>query len=168
MPRNAMLSIRMPEETREQLEATAEAHGETWSALMQRYIEEGLRMDRHPGIVFRSGPAGRRPGLAGGPDVWEVVRVIQNVEAHGGRVIAEAARRLGLSAAQIRIAADYSADYPAEIDAWLAKVDAQAVEAEELSRRRQGTLADFFAASPLRESGLEIERPQDPPRDLDL
>ena len=31
-----------------------------------------------------------------------------------------------------------------------------------------GTLADFFAASPLRESGLEIERPQDLPRDLDL
>lgn len=35
------------------------------------------------------------------------------------------------------------------------------VSAEEWERktRRQGTLADFFAASPLRESGLEIERP---------
>ena len=29
-----------------------------------------------------------------------------------------------------------------------------------------GTLADFFAASPLRESGLEIERPQEGPREL--
>lgn len=27
-------------------------------------------MDEHPGIVFRSGPAGRRAGLAGGPDIW--------------------------------------------------------------------------------------------------
>lgn len=44
------------------------------------------------------------------------------------------------------------------------------VAAEEWERktRRQGTLADFFAASPLRDSGLEIERSQDGPRDVDL
>jgi prevent-host-death family protein len=44
------------------------------------------------------------------------------------------------------------------------------VAAEEWERKtkRQGTLADFFAASPLRDSGLEIERPQDGPRDIDL
>jgi prevent-host-death family protein len=44
------------------------------------------------------------------------------------------------------------------------------VAAEEWERKtkRQGSLADFFAASPLRESGLEIERPQDRPRDIDL
>lgn len=137
MPRNALLSIRMPDETRKQLEATAKAHGKTRSALMQRYIEEGLRMDRHPGIVFRPGPAGRRPALAGGPDVWEVVSVVRNVEVRGERAIAEAASWLGLAAAQVRIAVEYYADYPAEIDAWLAKVDSQAVEAEELSRRRQ-------------------------------
>src|SRR5947208_10277651 len=93
MPRNAMISIRMPDETLEQLEATAEARGETRSALTQRYIDEGLRMDRHPGIVFRPGAAGRRPGLAGGPDVWEVIRVVRNVEArrtshHGGGELA--------------------------------------------------------------------------------
>lgn len=44
------------------------------------------------------------------------------------------------------------------------------VAADEWERKtkRRGTLADFFAASPLRESGLVIERPQDGPRDLDL
>lgn len=140
MPRTAMLSIRMPDDTREQLEATAEAYGETRSALMQRYIEEGLRMDRHPGIVFRPGPAGRRPGLAGGPDVWEVVRVVRSVETRGDRAIAEAAKWLGLSASQARIAVEYYTDYPAEIDAWLARIDAQAVEAEELFQRRQEML----------------------------
>src|SRR4029453_5564690 len=140
MPRNAMLSIRMPDDTREQLEATAEAHGETRSALMQRYIEEGLRMDPHAGIVFRPGPAGRRPGLAGGPDVWEVVRVVRNVETRGDRAIEKAASWLGLSAAQVRIAVENHATSPAEVDAWLAKVDAQAVEAEELFRRRQEML----------------------------
>ena len=32
-------------------------------------------------------------------------------------------------------------------------------------QNREGTLAEFFAASPLRESGLEIESPQDGLRD---
>ena len=135
-----MISIRMPDETLEQLEATAEARGETRSALTQRYIDEGLRMDRHPGIVFRPGPAGRRPGLAGGPDLWEVVRVVRNVEARGDRAIEEAASWLGLSATQVRIVMEYYADYPAEIDAWLAKVDTQAAEAEEVFLRRQEVL----------------------------
>jgi hypothetical protein len=31
-------------------------------------------MNAHPGIVCRDGPAGRRPGVVGGPDVWEVIQ----------------------------------------------------------------------------------------------
>jgi hypothetical protein len=42
------------------------------------------------------------------------------------------------------------------------------LEEEEIAGSRQGTLADFFSASPLREFGLEIERPQDGPRDISL
>jgi hypothetical protein len=47
------------------------------SPLAERLIDEGLRMDDHPLIVFRSGPAGRRPALAGGPDIAEVVGAIE-------------------------------------------------------------------------------------------
>lgn len=44
------------------------------------------------------------------------------------------------------------------------------VSTEEWERitRRRGSLADFFAASPLRGSRLEIERPKDGPRDIKL
>ena len=44
------------------------------------------------------------------------------------------------------------------------------VAAEEWERQRQrsGTLAGFFAASPLRESGLVIESSKDNPREIDL
>lgn len=35
-------------------------------------------------------------------------------------------------------------------------------------QNREGTLAEFFAASPLRESGLELERPHNGPRDHPL
>lgn len=34
--------------------------------------------------------------------------------------------------------------------------------------RRQGTLADFFSASPLRNAGVAIKRLKDGPRELDL
>ncbi|MGO8953726.1 MAG: type II toxin-antitoxin system Phd/YefM family antitoxin [Rhodomicrobium sp.] len=44
------------------------------------------------------------------------------------------------------------------------------VSAEEWARRtrRTGTLAEFFAASPLRESGLEIERLKEEARPAEL
>ena len=44
------------------------------------------------------------------------------------------------------------------------------VSAEEWERkaRRKGNLAEFFAASPLRNSGLRIRRVQDRPRKIDL
>jgi prevent-host-death family protein len=44
------------------------------------------------------------------------------------------------------------------------------VSAEEWERktRRKGNLAEFFAASPLRDSGLEIERMPDGPRGIGL
>ena len=48
--------------------------------LIQRYVAEGIEMDEHPGIHFRSGPAGRRPSLVGGPDVWEVVAVFRSFD----------------------------------------------------------------------------------------
>ena len=44
------------------------------------------------------------------------------------------------------------------------------VSAEEWEKKtkRTGNLAEFFAASPLRDSGIEIERKQDRPRKIDL
>lgn len=44
------------------------------------------------------------------------------------------------------------------------------VSIEEWDRktRRNGNLAEFFASSPLSDSGLEIERAKDLPRDVDL
>jgi len=42
------------------------------------------------------------------------------------------------------------------------------VEEWECRNRRRGDLVDFFASSPLREDGLQIERAVDHPRELDL
>jgi prevent-host-death family protein len=42
------------------------------------------------------------------------------------------------------------------------------VEERERKTKRKGNLAEFFAASPLRNSGLRIERSKDRPREIDL
>jgi len=37
-------------------------------------------METFPAIEFRDGPAGRRPAIRGGPDVWEIVLVAGELE----------------------------------------------------------------------------------------
>ncbi len=71
----APVSTRYPSDTLKRLDRRARTEGHSRSMLIQRYVAEGIEMDEHPGIVFRSGPAGRRPGLVSGADVWEVVAV---------------------------------------------------------------------------------------------
>src|SRR5579863_9557786 len=66
------VSVRLDDALAERLRLRARAAGETLSDRLRRYAEEGTRREEHPLIVFRDGPTGRRAGLLGGPDVWEV------------------------------------------------------------------------------------------------
>lgn len=85
------------------------------TALADRYIEEGLAMDTHPGIIFRDGPAGRRPAVLGGPDVWEVIQVFL-AEGRNTRATAE---NLRLRPGLVEAAIAYYADNPDVIDDWI-------------------------------------------------
>ena len=128
------LSVRVEAETLDSLDAESRRTGESRSQLTKRLLNEGLRMAAHPGIVFRSGPAGRRPGLYAGPDVWEVVRIVRGLSPEEDW-IKRAAELSGLAAVQVRAALDYYADYTDEIDAWLRRVDEEAARAETRWRR---------------------------------
>src|SRR5271154_888869 len=55
--------------------------GLSLSSAANRLVDEALRMAEHPGIIFRSGPSGRRAALSGGPDVWEVIRAVKSAHA---------------------------------------------------------------------------------------
>src|SRR5215213_8675166 len=83
----ANVSVRINRETAVRIRARAEARGERLSDALRRYAEEGDRAESHPGIVFRSGPSGRRAGLAGGPDVWEICFAVRQMG--GGRQAVE-------------------------------------------------------------------------------
>src|SRR3989442_8404717 len=86
--------------------------GEPIVRLAQRYIDEGMRLDRHPGIVFRTGPAGRRPVVVGGPDVWEVVQAARSAPERGDALVAALAERIGVAPDKIRAAVRYYAEHP--------------------------------------------------------
>src|SRR3990170_1181423 len=126
------LSTRYPNETLQRLERRARGEGHSRSALIQRYVAEGIEMDEHPGVVFRSGPAGRRPGLVGGPDVWEVVAVHRSFD--------DAQRTAGWldqPASAIQTALRYYEAHQAEIDEWIRRNEEAAEAAERVARARQ-------------------------------
>ena len=102
--------------------------------MAEQFLEEALRLVEHPGIVFRDGPAGRRPGLAAsGLDVWEVVETV----ADNGGDAGEAAQYLDLPLWVVEAATRYYAAYPDEIDSWIASNNALADRELELYERQR-------------------------------
>ena len=134
------LSVRVGDDLFEQLEAQSRRSGQTRSAVAKQLLEEGLRMEQHPGIVFRSGPGGRRAGLIGGPDVWEVVGALRGADGGDADSLASIGERTGLTADQIGAALRYCADYSDEVDAWIRRVEEEAERAETRWRREQELL----------------------------
>jgi hypothetical protein len=110
------VSVRLDEGLAERLRLRARAAGESLSDRLRRYAEEGARRDEHPLITFRDGPTGRRAGLVGGPDVWEVAMWLDDLadEADPPATLAEDGV---VSRPQIDAALRYRAAYPDEIDA---------------------------------------------------
>jgi uncharacterized protein (DUF433 family) len=106
----------MSEQTLARLDARARRRGEPKARTAERLIDEGLRMEDHPGIVFRDGPAGRRAALAGGPDVWEVIETLTGTGLSGEPAIAAAAEWGNLTLAQVRAAVRYYGEFHDEID----------------------------------------------------
>jgi hypothetical protein len=130
--------IRIETDTLLALRERSEQSGEPIVRLAGRYIDEGMRLDRHPGIVFRDGPAGRRAVIVGGPDVWEVISAVRSAPERGDRLIEALADRMGVPAPKIRVAIRYYSDYPDEVDGFIAMVEREAVELEQtLERERQ-------------------------------
>jgi hypothetical protein len=109
-------SIRMSEQTLLRLDMGARRRGEAKSRTAERLIDEGLRMEDHPSVLFRDGPSGRRAALAGGPDVWEVIETLHGTGLKGEQAIAATADWGDLSHAQVHAAVRYYADFRAEIE----------------------------------------------------
>lgn len=69
------LSTRVEGWLREEIVDFGRQHREGPSEALRRVAEEWWAMSRFDAIEFRDGVMGRRAGLRGGPDVWEVLMV---------------------------------------------------------------------------------------------
>jgi len=136
------LSIRFSTPLLERLRHRAQAMtGASVASLAQRLIDEGLRMADHPCVIFKDGPTGRRAALAYGPDVWEVIKFLREVDERGPAAIAAAADVFAVDASRISVAISYYGDYQEEIDAEIADADATSAQAEHAWRVQQQLIA---------------------------
>jgi hypothetical protein len=110
------ISLELDAATVDRLAERGRETGQSQSELAQRYIEEGLRMERHPGIIFVDGPTGRRAALRGGPDVWEMMPTVLEAEGDFDARIQAAVKWHGLSERAVRTAVAYYQEFPEEID----------------------------------------------------
>lgn len=117
------VSIRFDDAVLDRVRRSAIARDTTASSLIQRYVEEALRTQDFPGIVFRDGPSGRRAALAVGPDVWEIASALRDADERGDAAIDAVAVDLSLSPGAVRLALSYYGAYAAEIDAEVAEND---------------------------------------------
>lgn len=132
--------IRIESETLRALRERSQQSGEPIVRLAQRYIDEGMRLDRHPEVVFRDGPAGRRAAVVGGPDVWEVVAAARSAPERGDELVDALAKRIGVPSERIRIAIRYYAEYPEEVDGFIAQVEEEAERFEQALDRERSLL----------------------------
>ena len=110
------VSVRLDDGLAERLRLRARAAGESLSDRLRRYAEEGARRDEHPLITFRDGPTGRRAGLVGGPDVWEVAMWLDDLAGEPDPAAALAEDGV-VTRPQIDAALHYQAAYSDEIAA---------------------------------------------------
>lgn len=139
-------SVRLSSDVGERLDAYVREVGQSSSSVIERLLDEALRRERHPDVTFRDGPAGRRPGLVRGPDVWEIVgslnaNRIESPDASAEVMLELLEHSTGLPRQDLRAALRYYAEFTDEVDAWIASNDALADRLEALWRREQELLA---------------------------
>jgi len=130
------LSVRLDREVLDRLGREAEERDIAQSRLVQRYVDEGIRRDRHPLIDFREGAGGRRAVLKG--TRLDVAKVVETLRHHRGS-IEKTAKYFEVEPEVIRAAAAYHADYPDDVDEWIARERAAAERYERAWRRQKAS-----------------------------
>ncbi|HEX5582452.1 DUF433 domain-containing protein [Gaiella sp.] len=132
------VSFRFNPRTVERLRRRSAEVGAPQAVLAERYIDEGMRIDEHPGIYFRDGGSGRRPSVLGTRlDVAQIVETLRQNE----NSIEETAEYLDISQAQVEAAVRYYAAYRDEVDRWIERSRTIAERERNLWRRQQEALA---------------------------
>lgn len=133
-------SFRISDEARRRLADRAEREGMSATALLERLITEGVDALDHPGVIHRGPPHDRRAALAAGPDVWEVVARLRELEGSEEERIATLAEETELHPREIRIAVDYAAAHPDPIATRIRRNEEEAKANRALTEQRGSLL----------------------------
>jgi hypothetical protein len=137
----ASTSFRISEVIKARLASRAAREGMTATALLGQLIVEGIDQLDYPGIIFRGPVHDRRAALAAGPDVWEVVARLQELDGSEEQRISLLSTESDLHPRLIRIALDYAADHADEVRARIDRNRATAERSRRTSRQREALLA---------------------------
>lgn len=137
----ASTSFRISDATKARLASRAAREGMTATALLGQLIVEGIDQLDYPGISFRGPAHDRRAALAAGPDVWEVVARLQELDGSEEQRITLLSAETDLHPRLIRIALDYAADHADEVRVRIDRNRAMAERSRLTSEQREALLA---------------------------
>lgn len=134
-------SFRISDTAKSRLASRAAREGSTATALLDQLIVEGIEQRDYPGIVFRGPAHDRRAALATGPDVWEVIARLQELDGTEEQRVALLGAESELHPRLIRLALDYAAEHPDEIRERTDRNRAMAERSRIASLQREALLA---------------------------
>jgi hypothetical protein len=137
----ASTSFRISDTARTRLASRAAREGMTATALLDQLIIEGIDQLDYQGIIFRGPAHDRRAALAAGPDVWEVIARLQELEGREEQRIAILAAESDLHPRLIRVALDYAAEHLEEIRERIDRNRAMTERSRRMARQREALLA---------------------------
>ena len=134
-------SFRISDTARARLASRAAGAGMTATALLDQLIIEGIDQLDYPGIIFRGPAHDRRATLAAGPDVWEVIARLQELDGTEEQRISLLNAESDLHPRLIRIAVDYAAEHPDEVRERIDRNRTMTERSRKTSQQREALLA---------------------------
>lgn len=134
-------SFRISDTAKTGLTSRAAREGMTATALLDQLIIEGIDQLDYPGIIFRGPAHDRRAALAAGPDVWEVIARLQDLDGTEEQRISLLSAESDLHPRLIRIALDYAAEHPDEVQGRIDRNRAMAERSRSMAQQREALLA---------------------------
>ena len=134
-------SFRISDIAKTRLTSRAAREGMTATALLDQLIVEGIDQLDYPGIIFRGPAHDRRAALAAGPDVWEVIARLQELDGTEEQRISLLSTESDLHPRLIRIAVDYAAEHPDEVRERIDRNRAMTQRSRKTSQQREALLA---------------------------
>jgi hypothetical protein len=134
-------SFRISPAARTRLASRAAQEGTSATALLDQLIVEGIGQLDYPGIVFRGPAHDRRAALAAGPDVWEVIARLQELDGSEEQRVSLLSKESDLHPGLIRIALDYAAEHADDIRRRIERNKAIAARSQAAALQREALLA---------------------------